>query len=237
MDSVAMTQNQSVSAAPVVGKWSAFIFKYRLAWLLSVVLFWVGLDQGTKIWAQNNLTATRTIYEKKTIDGELKSVPVEKFVPAQSVVVIPNAFSLTYAENPAAAFSLTHSIPQNIRRPFLIGVSSLAMIVMLAWYMRMRRPDGLLMTAFAVIVGGAIGNFIDRIRLAYVIDFIDMYAGFIDPTWRHWPTYNIADSCIVVGAGLVIYRTLRPLYPEDDADDAPAVVATNASAESNKSAS
>ena len=71
------------------------------------------------------------------------------------------------------------------------------------------------MTALALIAGGAIGNLIDRVRLAYVIDFLDVYAGFIDPRWPHYPTFNIADSCIVVGAILIFWRTFFPL-PEPD---------------------
>ena len=138
----------------------------------------------------------------------------KRLVGTETVVVIPQLFNFKYRENPAAAFSLTGSIPSWLRRPMLILVSSIAMILFAVIYFLLRRPDGLLMTAFALIIAGAIGNFIDRLRFGYVVDFIDWYLGFTN--LPPWPTFNIADMCIVVGALSVVYRTLRPLYPEDE---------------------
>mgnify|MGYP000011433004 CR=1 FL=1 len=143
---------------------------------------------------------------------------VPGFLHANTIVVIPKAFNFRYAENRAAAFSLTSSIPAPIRRPLLVVVASLAMLLLLGWFLTMKQPDGILQTALLCIVCGAVGNLIDRVRLGYVIDFIDWRAGFINEKWPPWPTFNIADVFIVVGAGLVILRTLKPLYPEDQDD-------------------
>ncbi len=55
------------------------------------------------------------------------------------------------------------------------------------------------MTSLPLILGGALGNFIDRVNLGYVIDFLDLQAGFLGYPDLHWPTFNIADSCIVIG--------------------------------------
>lgn len=209
------TQPLGISAAPE-RRWMAWVSKNRLLWLILVVAFSVFLDQTSKIWAQENLAVLRTVNVTQEIDGGKRKVPTQKFVAKESMVLIPDVLNFTYAENPAAAFSLTRSIPENVRRPLLLISSSFGILVMIVWHLRMRRPDTILLTAFPLMVGGAVGNLIDRVRLSYVIDFIDMYAGFINPSWRHFATYNVADMCVVVGAALIIYRTFRPLYPEHD---------------------
>ena len=79
------------------------------------------------------------------------------------------------------------------------------------WYFRIKARDGLLLASFSFILAGAIGNLLDRIRLGYVIDFIDVHAGLLSYPHLHWPTFNVADSLIVIGAVGVIFRTLRPL--------------------------
>ena len=218
----------------VVGPLSVWIARHRTVFLATLLLLLVGADQTTKAWAQSSLAELREVTKHKNIDGKLQRVREKAFVHTETVQVIPGALSFIYRENPAAAFSLTRSIPAKLRRPFLLAVSSLAMVFIAVWFFRIRRPDGLLMTAFAFILAGALGNLIDRARFGYVVDFINMYAGFINPRWPPWPTYNIADMCIVGGALSVIYRTLRPLYPEEegappggsDADMDPATSAT-----------
>jgi signal peptidase II len=193
-----------------------FVWKHKLIWLFGIVVFFTFADQWSKQWAQGALAKERTITRYQEIDGELKEKTVTKFFPvaANEVHIIPSALSFIYRENPAAAFSLTRSIPTHIRMPLLIGVSTLAMLLLLAWYFFMRDPDAMLMTAFALILSGAIGNLIDRVTLGYVVDFINAYAGFINPKWPPWPTFNIADSCIVIGAIVVLHRAIWPLYPE-----------------------
>ena len=193
-----------------------FVWRNRIVWLVGWVCLFAVADQWTKIWAQNNLAEERTITKYEEIDGTLQEVQKKKFfnIRANEVHVIPSALSFIYRENPAAAFSLSRSIPYYVRMPMLIAVSSLAMLMLLGWYFLSRRPDGLFMTAVALILSGAIGNLIDRVRLGYVIDFINAYAGFINPKWPAWPTFNIADSCIVIGAFVVLFRAIYPLYPE-----------------------
>jgi lipoprotein signal peptidase len=216
-DAPAPAQSPSETRMTRFGDW---LFKNRVAWLLAVCVVFVGLDQGTKIWAQGELAVQREVLTRKNVDGKLVETKEMLYVSKKNVEVIPKSFNLIYRENPAAAFSLTRSFPEWLRRPFLIIFSSLAMILIGIWYFRLRRPDGLLMVAFSSIIAGAIGNFIDRVRFGYVVDFLDVYAGFINQRWPHWPTFNIADSCIVVGALLVVYRTLKPLYPPEE-DDVP----------------
>lgn len=205
-----------------LGPLSMRIWHARAPFLILILLAFIGLDQVTKVWAQGALAEPRQVIERINEDGNLSEREVTRFVAKRPpMVVIPYCFNFRYAENRAAAFSLTRSFPDWFRMPFLITFSALAMLIVALWYFRMDKPDGILLSALALIEAGAVGNLIDRVRLGYVIDFIDWYAGFINPNWPSWPTFNIADSCIVVGAILVIYRTFRPLYEAEEMTDSP----------------
>ena len=217
---------------------SAWIFKNKVAWLVGWVVLMVAFDQGSKIWAQGALAEARVEVKPKDVadpeTGGTKRVEErsEDYVAVRTIEVIPGLFNFKYAENRAAAFSLTQSIPEGARRPLLLLVSLAACALIAAWYMKLKHADGLLMTAFALIIAGALGNFIDRARLAYVIDFLDFYVagdslggwlrsphtvpglGWMIRLSDHWPTFNIADSCIVSGAIGVVLRTVKPLPVE-----------------------
>lgn len=190
-----------------------FVVRNRLTWLIIVCVVGITLDQSTKIWAQQNLAEPYEVSEQVVEDGERKTITKKVFYPTKVVEVVPNFFNLIYKENPAAAFSLTRSLPTWFRRPLLIGVSVLATIFFLIWYFRMKVPDGFLLASFSLILAGAVGNLLDRLRLGYVIDFLDVHAGILGYPHLHWPTFNIADSCIVVGAIGVVIRTIWPLKP------------------------
>lgn len=213
------------------GPFSWWIFEKKTLWLAIILVVGIGLDQATKIWAQSTLAehSERAKLEVEVVDGKRVDRWVPGFRHTRTVEVVPGVLDLIYRENPAAAFSLTRSIPEWLRRPLLIGVSAFAMILIAVWYFRLKKPDGLLMTSFALIVAGAVGNFIDRVRFGYVVDMIDVYVSYkpvadVLVSWfntAHWPTFNIADSCIVGGAIGVVWRTIRPLYPEDEDGKAP----------------
>lgn len=188
-----------------------FVARNRLVFLLVVLVFGVLLDQVTKIWCQHNLAEPYRLTEEIIVDGESKVITKEVFYPIKIIEVVPGVFNLIYKENPAAAFSLTRSLPTWFRRPLLITVSVLATIFFLFWYFRMQAKDGLLLASFSFILAGAVGNLLDRIRLGYVVDFLDVYAGALGYPYLHWPTFNVADSFIVIGAIGVIYRTIWPL--------------------------
>jgi signal peptidase II len=194
---------------------NSFISNNRLLWLLIVCLVGISADQASKIWAQRNLAEPYEVSEVIIVDGMEQEIAKKVFYPTRVVEVIPNFFNLIYKENPAAAFSLTSSVPAWFRRPFLITVSVLATIFFLIWYLRMKQKDGLLLVSFSFILAGAIGNLADRLRLGYVIDFLDVHAGPFGYAHLHWPTFNIADSLIVVGAIGVVIRTLWP-YKEEE---------------------
>ncbi|MBI1946012.1 MAG: signal peptidase II [Deltaproteobacteria bacterium] len=219
-------------------KWStiaALMFKHRVAFLLVWVVCWVGCDQASKIWAQGALAEQREVVRPKEVvapDGTSTRTEerVTQFFAKRTITLHENGLfglGFKYAENRAAAFSLTESIPEGARRPLLLLVSVAACALIAVWYLRLKVVDGLLMLSFALIIGGALGNFFDRLRLSYVIDFLDMYlTGPGAVAWLraphslfgigfrlsdHWPTYNVADVGIVSGAIGVLLRTFKPL--------------------------
>ena len=120
----------------------------------------------------------------------------------QSVTVLENFFHITYIRNRGAAFGIFSD--NALRLPFFITVSLIA-IVAIVWYLRQIRTDQVLsQLALGLILSGAIGNLIDRVRFGEVIDFIDVH-------WYsyHWPAFNVADSAICVGVGLLLLETWR----------------------------
>ncbi len=188
---------------------SEFVSRHRLLWLLLFGIVFVSSDQLSKKWAQDNLAIRTLATESVIVDGQVEALPKFRFDPHREIVIFPKVMSFIYRENPAAAFSLTRSFPEWFRRPFLVIISSLASILFLIWYFLMREKDALLLSSLCLIMAGAVGNLIDRATLGYVIDFIDVHAAFLGYPEYHWPTFNIADSCIVVGAILLLISLFR----------------------------
>jgi len=123
--------------------------------------------------------------------------------PHQSITVIENYVDITYVRNPGGAFGLFARANREIVRPLLLGLTAVAVVIMILIY-RSTPPNRLLVRlAFALIMGGAIGNLIDRLRFDEVIDFIDVH-------WfhYHWPAFNIADAAITVGVAILCWDLL-----------------------------
>ncbi|WP_457670799.1 signal peptidase II [Thiolapillus sp.] len=119
------------------------------------------------------------------------------FEPYEVLPVLP-VFNLTLVFNPGAAFSFL-SDAGGWQRMFFIVLTSLIAIGLVIWLMRLRRGERLTGIALGMILGGALGNLIDRVRLGKVVDFLDFY-------WRewHWPAFNVADSAITVGVVIML---------------------------------
>lgn len=144
-----------------------------LAWL-SMAIVVVAADQASK-WA---------IIEWIDLYGK---VPINSFI------------NLTHQQNTGAAFSFLADAA-GWQRWFFIGLASLVSLVILIWLWRIRREaPGILMAGLALVLGGAVGNLIDRIRLGFVTDFFQVWFG----SWA-FPSFNVADSAITVGAALLI---------------------------------
>ncbi|MCP9438902.1 MAG: signal peptidase II [Nitrospira sp.] len=117
----------------------------------------------------------------------------------ESIPIIPNFFSLTYIRNPGAAFGLLAGSSQTFRMIFFGATSLFALGLLSAILLRMPERDRMGRFSVAGILGGAIGNLIDRIKYGEVIDFLDFYINDY-----HWPAFNVADSAITVGVIFLI---------------------------------
>lgn len=119
------------------------------------------------------------------------------------VPFIEGFWDWTLVHNYGAAFSFL-STAGGWQRWFFTVLALVISTVLTVWLARTPRGDWRTALPFALVIAGAIGNVIDRIRFGYVVDFIDWYLGFTD--LPHWPAFNIADACIVGGAiGLVVF--------------------------------
>lgn len=123
-----------------------------------------------------------------------KQVAVNQLDLYERIVVLP-FLNLTRTHNTGAAFSLFADAAPAFFAILAVAVS----IGILVWLRRNPDHERLTASGLCLILGGALGNAIDRVARGYVIDFIDVYAG----SW-HWPAFNLADSAIVIGAGLLL---------------------------------
>lgn len=113
--------------------------------------------------------------------------------------IIPGFFNLVYVTNKGAAFSMFAHVDTPWINYFFVAIAAVAAVVLTVLYFRWRRISSWYGVSFGLIVGGAVGNVIDRLRYGAVTDFLDFYVG----TW-HWPAFNVADSAICIGAALLI---------------------------------
>jgi len=147
------------------------------AWI-SVAVLVIAADQATK-WA------------------------IIEWVPLYGKVPINSFLNLTHQQNSGAAFSFLAGA-SGWQRWFFVVLASVVSAVIVAWLWRIRREGPIVLTAgLSLVLGGAIGNLIDRARLGYVTDFIQVWFG----NWA-FPSFNVADSAITVGAALLIIDAL-----------------------------
>ena len=129
-------------------------------------------------------------------DQATKAVVLSRFALGERLELAP-FFNLVFVYNPGAAFSFL-SEAGGWQKPLLVAFALAAAAIVSVLIVR-RPGERLLCTGLALILGGALGNLIDRLRFGQVVDFLDFHAG----GW-HWPAFNVADSAITVGAALLI---------------------------------
>lgn len=146
----------------------------------------------------------------------------------REIEVVPGFWRHIYVRNFGAAWGMFSKHSESFRIPFFVAVSIIAMGFVMSIFRKLRDDQTLLIVTLSFIVAGAIGNFVDRMRFGYVVDFIDWYlaSGGRD---HHWPTFNVADVWISCGVTLMIIQSLfvKELVPAKTEDakadaDAPA---------------
>ena len=150
--------------------------KKKYLWLLAIAGVLIALDQLTKVYVHTH------------------------FHLGESVVVIPNFFNFTYVRNFGAAFGFLAESHPSFREIFFLSMPPIALVIILGILRGVEDNDTKQIIALSSIFGGAIGNYIDRLRFRYVIDFLDFH---LYNRWS-WPAFNIADMAIVGGVGLLL---------------------------------
>ena len=140
----------------------------------------VGLDQFTKYWISQTL-------------------------PKYAVItIIPDFFNLVHVYNRGAAFGLLSTWSPEFVRYFFIGTNLTIVVVLGYLYWRTAEEYPLFLWGYSLLLSGAMGNLIDRVRYGQVLDFLDFYVGR-----HHWPAFNVADSLICVGASFLVLAMWR----------------------------
>jgi signal peptidase II len=146
------------------------------------------------------------------LDQWTKGIVTRAFDVHQSRALIAGLFDITYVRNSGAAFGLFASVDSSIKAILLNSVAVLVFLVVSAYALRSSHRSVRLQLGFALILGGAVGNLLDRVRFGYVVDFLDFSI-----SGHHWPAFNVADSGIVAGVGLLFLDMLR-----NEGEEAPA---------------
>ncbi|MGW8326104.1 MAG: signal peptidase II [Desulfobacterales bacterium] len=133
----------------------------------------------------------------------LKTLPLY-----HSITIIPGFFNITHIHNPGGAFGFMAHQNSSLRNFLFILLASIAVCLIFYFYKSTNRTHPFLASGFALILGGAIGNLIDRIRFGKVVDFLDFYVHNY-----HWPAFNVADSAITVGVTIFIFHLLFRKMP------------------------
>jgi len=124
--------------------------------------------------------------------------------------VIGGFFNITYVRNPGAAFGFLSDASPGFRSIFFVAVTCLAIILVIYYIVKSTAEEPLVIFSLSLILSGALGNLVDRVRFGEVIDFIDVYIGT-----HHWPAFNVADSAITVGAILLFIEMFRRRKDQD----------------------
>jgi len=134
------------------------------------------------------------------LDQLSKTWVVETLAFSDRVSVIEGFFFLTHVRNPGAAFSLFADAPASIRAPFFIVTTLIAIGLILSFFRKLSPGDRLSALALGLILGGAVGNLLDRLIYGAVVDFLhlQLWGGY------SWPDFNVADSSIVIGVALLV---------------------------------
>jgi signal peptidase II len=139
------------------------------------------------------------------LDHVTKWLARDRLDPEHAIELIPGYLRISYVSNTGVAFGLFRDLDSPWKPYVLAAMAIVAVIVILVYSLRMPSSRILLQCALAVIMGGILGNFVDRILQGYVVDFIEFHIRDV----FHWPTFNVADSAITVGIGLLLIDAVK----------------------------
>ena len=142
------------------------------------------------------------------LDRWTKLLIQKRFDLNESISVIDGFFNITYVRNTGVAFGIFSSISSPAKAVLLSVFTAFAAVVVVTYSVRSPARNRLLQTALGLILGGALGNLYDRLAYGYVVDFLEFYAGSY-----HWPSFNVADSAISIGVGLLAIEIIRSEAP------------------------
>jgi signal peptidase II len=187
--------------------------KWKLLALIASV--WFVSDQVTKYLAVEHLTALFTVVHAKTFGEKVSAFVEQKDLLERGLadpipVTVAPFWQNRYTQNRGAAWGVLAGAGEKFRVPFFHLVSIVAVIFIISYYRKLSESQRYLQVALSLVLGGALGNALDRILRGYVIDFIDWH--WFDPGWLHpslhWPTFNVADSGITVGLVMLFAEML-----------------------------
>ena len=165
----------------------------------------LSLKAEGKIWIRLGLVSGCVIF----VDQITKYIIKINLSLYDNIIVIEKFFNITHILNPGGAFGLLASQSPEIRKLIFLFMSSIAALFVLWFYKKCASNFVFLSYGLALIFGGAVGNLIDRFKYGKVVDFLDFYIGSL-----HWPAFNVADSAISIGMGILIYHILFNKIPD-----------------------
>jgi len=137
------------------------------------------------------------------LDQVTKALILKHLPLGGSVPVIPGFFAITHVHNPGGAFGFLAGMSAEVRSLLFVAVSLLAAGLIVYFYWQTPLRQRVLAFGLALVLGGAVGNLVDRIRFGIVVDFLDVYIEDL-----HWPAFNVADSAITVGVFIFAFYLL-----------------------------
>ncbi|WP_433937121.1 signal peptidase II [Sorangium cellulosum] len=179
---------------------AAPVYRPSYAFLIGVSLITLAADLGTKWWAKDRL--------EPRVLADLADAP--RPLAFRKIEVIKDHLNLILAKNHGGAWGILGDESEAIRRPFFLLISLAAIVFIVSLYRKLHPSQIALKWGLPLVLGGALGNLVDRVRYGYVIDFIQVR---FTPTFV-WPTFNVADIAIVVGVGLMAIDMFSPRRPE-----------------------
>jgi len=136
-------------------------------------------------------------------DQATKAV-VERMLVLHETIALTPFFALSYVRNTGAAFGVLAAAPVGVRLPLFLTVTVVASAAVVSYLRRTPADQRWRVAALGAVLGGAIGNLLDRVRYGEVVDFLDLHWGEL-----HWPAFNVADAAITVGVAIVLLASVE----------------------------